>query len=166
MQRSEEVPLAVAVILPFSVDNTTSAHYACWRIRHRHMGRKAKMKNVNQRCRTLISGGLDHSHWFFCLSVCTACGVEHSGGRCLHCRWLLCGQGGSLRVDDMHLRDISTCGWRSMLYAFQKQTFSEELLRLWGATCYIMDQSAFFLFFWGGVFDWGAFTFMLAYYSM
>lgn len=121
MQRSEEVPLAVAVILPFSADNTTSARYTSWRIRHRHMGRKEKMKNVNQCCRTLISRGLDHSHWFFCLSVCTACGVEHSGGRCLHCRWLLCGQGGSLRVDDMHSTDISTCGWRSMLYAFQKR---------------------------------------------
>lgn len=28
------------------------------------------MKNVNQCRRTLISRGLDHSHWFFCLSVC------------------------------------------------------------------------------------------------
>lgn len=90
MQRSEEVPLAVAVILPFSADTTTSAHYTSWRIRRRHMGRKEKMKNVNQCCRTLISRGLDHSHWFFCLSVCTACGVERSGGRCLHRRWLLC----------------------------------------------------------------------------
>lgn len=79
-------------------------------LRHRHMGRKEKMKNVNQCCRALISRGLDHSHWFFCLSVCTACGVEHSGGRCSHCRWLLCGQRGFLRVDDMHSTDVCTCG--------------------------------------------------------
>lgn len=105
MQRSEEVPLAVAVILPFSADSTTSAHYITWRVRHRHMGRKGKMKNVNQCCRTLISRGLDHSHWFFCLSVCAACRVEQSGGRCLHCRWLLCGQ-----------RGLPQSGW----YAFNR----------------------------------------------
>lgn len=67
MQRSEEVPLAVAVILPFPADNTASPHYTGWEIRHRHMGKKKKMKNVNQCCRTLISRGLDHSHWFCCL---------------------------------------------------------------------------------------------------
>lgn len=105
------------------------------------MGRKGNMKNVNQCCRTLISRGLDHSHWFFCLSVCTACGVERSGGRCLRCRWLLCGQGGSLRVHDMHSTDISTCGRRSLLCAFSETdslTRAAETL-----TCYVMDQSAF-----------------------
>ena len=113
------------------------------------MGRKGKMKHVNQCCRTLISRGLDHSHWFFCLSVCTACGVERSGGRCLHCRWLLCGQGGSLRVDDMHSTDVSTCGWRPMRF---RNGFSQKKKKCWhsrGATCYVMDQSAFFsLCFW------------------
>lgn len=126
--------LAVAAILPLSSNNTTSAHYTRWWKRHRHMGRKGNMKNVNQCCRTLISRGLDHSHWFFCLSVCTACGVERSGGRCLRCRWLLCGQGGSLRVHDMHSKDISTCGRRSLLCAFQKRILSQELLRLWLVT--------------------------------
>lgn len=118
MQRSEEVPVAVAAILSRSLPTTQrSAHYTSWRIRHRHMGRKGKMKNVIQCCGALISRGLDHSHWFFCLSVCTACRVEHSGGRCSHCRWLLCGQRGSLRVDDMHSTDIRTCGRRFMLCA-------------------------------------------------
>ncbi len=94
MQRSEVVP--VALILPFSADSTTSAHYTSWRIRQRLMGGEEKMRNAKRCCRTVICRGLDHSHWFFCLSVCSACRVEHSGGRCSHCRWLLCGQRGSL----------------------------------------------------------------------
>lgn len=49
---------------------------------------------------------------------------------------------------------------RMEVYAFQKRILSEELLRLWGATCYIMDQSAFFPFFYA--FDYEAFTCMLA----
>lgn len=97
------------------------------------------MKNVNRCCRTLISRGLDHSHCFFCLSVCTACGVERSGGRCLRCRWLLCAQGGSLRVDDMHSTDISTCGWGSLCFSE-----TDSLPRAAEAlTCYVKDQSAF-----------------------
>lgn len=112
---------------PSPADNsTTSADYTSWRIRRRHMGSEEKMKNAKRCCRTLISRGLDHSHWFFCLSVCAACRVERSGGRCSHCRWLLCGQRGSLRVDDMHSTDICTRGWRSMRCAFQKRILSEE----------------------------------------
>lgn len=118
---------------PLSADKT-SAHYSSLRIRQT---RKEKMRYVYQCCKMLISRGLDHSHWFFCLSVCTACGVEHSGGRCLHCRWLLCGQGGSLRVDDTHSTDISTCGWRAALHGFSEGA-AETL------TCYVTSNVPFY----------------------
>jgi len=58
-------------------------------------GKDEQRKCQPMLCRTLISRGLDHSHWRLCLSAGTACGVEHSGGRCSHCCWLLCGQGGA-----------------------------------------------------------------------
>lgn len=128
-----------AAYLPLSADNT-SAHYSSLRIRQ--IGRKEKMKNVSQCFRMLISRGLDHSHWFFCLSVCTACRVDHSGGKCLLCRWLLCGLG-------VHPQS----GW----YAFNRQFHLRmEVFAPWfpdidslkGAaetlTCYIMDKVPFF----------------------
>lgn len=95
-------------------------------------------------CRAAIWRGLDHSHWFLLLSLSAACGLHHSGGRCSGCRWLLCGQRGSLAPDDMHAADGCTCVWRFTLAAlFPSRLRSEEESRLWCATCYITDKSAF-----------------------
>lgn len=84
--------------------------------------------------RTLISqraGSLPHSHFFLLLPISVHClwgGTQRGkmltlslaivwtrgGGAVVGGRW-----GGSLRVDAMHSNDISTCGWRSALCAFQ-----------------------------------------------
>ena len=113
-------------------------------------GGREETKCITQCCGTLISGekSLDHSHWCGFPPPAYQCalppvGWKHSRGRCLHCRWLLCGQGmaggrwwgGSLRVDDVHSKDISTCGWRICVRALQNTELPSCNLLHNGAKC-------------------------------